>query len=112
MTKNYQYVNSFVYTLSFRRFLKQLLTHLQPFFDFNEFFFKKIGITWANFSLFGKFPVSTVLLRSAFKVSEQLFLLIFKIFAGIFLNGIFVLRLCYLNVRQRNLAEEIQSCRA
>ena len=48
-----------------------------------------------NFSSLGKFPVSTFLLNSAFKVSEQLFQLIFKICSGIFLNieDFFVLKL-------------------
>ena len=45
------------------------------FFDFNEFSVLKTGVTSPNFSSLGKLPVSTVLLNSAFKVSEQLFLL-------------------------------------
>ena len=61
--------------------------------NFNGFFFKKTGILSANFSSVGIVLVSTVFLNSAFKVSQQLFLPIFKIFAGIFLNDLFVLRL-------------------
>ena len=39
--------------------------------DFNRFFFLKTGETLVNYSSLGKFPVSTVLLNSAFKVSGE-----------------------------------------
>ena len=42
--------------------------------DFNGFFFEKTGETLANYSSLGKFPVSTVLLNSASKVSGELLL--------------------------------------
>ena len=44
-------------------------------------FLKKLGKHWQlwhNYSSLGKFPVSTVLLNSAFKVSGELFLRILK----------------------------------
>ena len=89
VTKNYQHVSSFVYEQSFRKNFDTTgttTTGLYFFLILLGSLFLKTGVTSANFSSLGKFPVSTILLNSAFKVSEQLFLLIFTIFAGIFLN--------------------------
>lgn len=94
VAKNGQPVSSFVYALSFRKLLKQLVIHSQT----SNFFILmgSLFLNWGNTSRFEfiwKFPVSTVLVKNAFKISEQQLLLLFKTLAILNARALFALRL-------------------
>ena len=94
VAKNGQPVSSFAYALSFRKLLKQLVIHSQTCN-----FFILMGspfLNWGNtrrFEFIWKFPVSTVLVNNAFKISEQQLLLLFKTLAILNARALFALRL-------------------
>ena len=94
VAKNGQPVSSFVYALSFRKLLKQLVIYSQT----SNFFILmgSLFLNWRNTSRFEfiwKFPVSTVLVNNAFKISEQQLLLLFKTLAILNARALFALRL-------------------
>lgn len=94
VAKNGQPVSSFVYALSFRKLLKQLVIYSQTCNFF--ILMGSLFLNWRNTSWFEfiwKLPVSTVLVNNAFKISEQQLLLLFKTLAILNARALFALRL-------------------